>query len=296
MLWAPHHGHSIPWCPTHGSWPTSCTGLVSLPGLGVCCSLDLLHFPMIFTCWIPPLIQGFVQMPPSPTGFLQPAGLNSFPCQSPCVLCPVSKLRQFLPSTWFSLLEITCGPVIYGCTATYPSSWWLKQEPFHCISPTCGSDMRAGLPGAPTGVFGRLGSARPGDRSAYTSRFQHGACRAVDFLQRPNGNHKASYDQASEGPECYFCTFCWSSKSQAQIRIKFRECRPHLLGKDWKRICGYVLVNYTSFYFWLHWVCIAACRLSQVAVSRCCLPCGGVSWCRVLAVGHSGFSSYRARA
>lgn len=60
----------------------------------------------------------------------------------------------------------------------------------------------------------------------------------------PGGNHKTSYDQASEVPECSFCTFCWSSKSQAQIRIKFIECRPHLLYKDWKRICGCVLVNY----------------------------------------------------
>ena len=123
-------------------------------------------------------------MPPSQTGLLRPAGLNSFSCQS-VTLCLVCKLRQCLPRTWFSLLEITCGLVIYGCTAVYPRTWWLKQEPFHCISPTCGSDMRARLPGAPTGVFGRLGSARPGDRSAYTSQLWHGAHGAVDFIQRP---------------------------------------------------------------------------------------------------------------
>ena len=142
------------------------------------------------------------------------------------------------------------------------------------------------------------GWVRPGLETEVPTR--HGSnmepAGLLTSYRGPGGNHKASYDQASEDPECYFCTFCWSSKSQAQIRIKFRECRPHLLYKDWKRICGYVLVNYTSFSFWLHWVCIAACRLSQVAVSRCCLPCGGVSCCRVLAVGHSGFSSYRARA
>ena len=193
----------IPWCPARGSWPTSHTRLVSLSGLGVCCSLDLLRFPLIFTCRVPPLIQGFVQMPPSQTGLLRPAGLNSFSCQS-VTLCLVSKLRQCLPRTWFSLLEITCGLVIYGGTAVYPSTWWLKQEPFHCISPTCGSDMRARLPGAPTGVFGRLCSAKPGDRSAYTSQLWHGAHGAVDFIQRPRWKPQGFLWPSLRSPRVFF--------------------------------------------------------------------------------------------
>lgn len=147
---------------------------LATPGLPPCLALV---FAVPCTCSLSPDLHmpnfsshpGLCSDPPSQTGLLRPAGLNSSSCQS-VTLCPVSKLHQFLPRTWFSLLEITCGLVICGCTAVYPSTWWLKQEPLHCISPTCESDMRAGLPGAPTGAFGRLGSARPGDRSAYTSQ------------------------------------------------------------------------------------------------------------------------------
>ena len=43
-------------------------------------------------------------------------------------------------------------------------------------------------------------------------------------------------------------------------------------------------------YFWLHWVFVAACRLSLVAESRATLCCGGrASHC-------GGFSCCRARA
>lgn len=57
-------------------------------------------------------------------------------------------------------------PLSMAARQPTPALGGLKQGPFHFISPVCGSDMWAGLPGALAGVVGRLGSAGRADRSA----------------------------------------------------------------------------------------------------------------------------------
>ena len=107
----------------------------------------------------------------------------------------------------------------------------------------------------------------------------------------------------------YLCSNCFGTlkvlfaKDVLESLSSLNSCIESCFVPFWGREGHNLSLYFLFIYFWLHWVFIAACRISLVAVSRgySFLWCAGFSlWCPLLlrstGSGHVGFSRCGMRA